>query len=340
MTSERTWSRQGHRHLDDTGDMTPDNVGDLSEDALVAYITERTGTAPEGEVWAGDDTAVIAASGQRMLFAIDSMQQGVDFDLAWARGSDVGWKALAINLSDVAAMGGEPRRCVVSLTVPPSLERAWLDDFLEGLLAAARDWGVDVVGGDISSGSEVATSVSVLGSVDRPVLRSGAGVGDVIGVTGSLGGAAAGLEYLKRGSADLDPAVVERQLRPRPRILEGKALAQAGATAMIDVSDGFLLDLTRLTRASGVGFEIARDRVPVDPAIDDPDALRFALEGGEDFELVATIPADRWEAAVEGVRSVGGSLTGVGRTVASGLSLDGEPLRVEEVKGWDHLQNR
>jgi thiamine-monophosphate kinase len=230
---------------------------------FVSSLVRRLGPAPAGEVWAGDDAAVVSPPPGRLLLAIDPMVQGVHFVEPTA---DVGWSAVARNVSDVAAMGGRPCHALVSIVVPPGAE---LGALLDGLVEA-HEHLCPIVGGDTSSGPTLTITVAVTGAVDGPpVLRSGARPDDVLFVTGPLGAAPA---------------------RPMPRVAEGHAARRAGATAMIDISDGLALDLRRLAAASAVG--VALDAVPVADGASWDDALGR----GEDYELLFAAP-DR--AAVE-----------------------------------------
>jgi len=248
-------------------------------------------------VWSGDDAAVVrvplssgSSPGQAplLLLAADTVVAGVDADLSLTTLADFGWKAMAVNLSDIAAMGGRPDHALVSVV---GLGPDELEDLYEGIVEAAAEFGCDVVGGDLSAGSEVVVSVAVTGWVDgEPVLRSGARPGDRIWVTGPLGAAAAGLRLLRQAGpvphawGQADQALVSAHARPRPAVAEGVIARLAGATAMIDVSDGLAADLDQLARRSGVGFELANVPVADGAAIDE------ALAGGDDYVLVFTTP--------------------------------------------------
>ncbi len=224
-----------------------------------------------------------------LLLCADATVAGVHADLGVVGVDDLGWKAMASSISDVAAMGGRPLHALVTVSGP--LGAVDVDLLFDGLLAAAAAWDCEVVGGDLTAGTELAVSVAVVGVVDgAPVLRSGARPGDTLLVTGALGAAAAGLTLLRSGRAGeaLDLELAHR--RPRARVAEGQAARRAGATAMIDVSDGLASDLLHLADASGVGVVV--DHVPVATGVarfsDDPEAL--ALGGGEDYELLLAAP--------------------------------------------------
>ena len=328
--------------------MSERRISELREDDLVARIRARIGAPDDDEVWSGDDAAVLIAPGERLVHTVDALVEGVDFDLAYCSGVDVGWKAVAVNVSDLAAMGATPSHALAALGVRDDMPLEVFDGVLDGLVAAGDRWGVRLVGGDLSSASEIWLSVSLLGAAPtKATLRSGARPDDFIGVTGSLGGAAAGLAVLRRGgpSGPAEERLARRQLRPEARLAAGRELA-AGATAMIDVSDGLARDLGRLLRAGDCGCEIASDSIPVDadlveigPALGF-DPLETALTGGEDYELLLTIGETHWDEAVAAAAGAGVSLSRIGQVTDGESRIDGRALALWEERGWDHLQNR
>jgi thiamine-monophosphate kinase len=323
---------------------SPALVADIGESGLIELVVQRFGAGPEGEVWAGDDAAIIG-TGARSLLTTDVVVEGVDFDLSYCTGFDVGWKSLAVNVSDVAAMGGTPARAVVALSLSPASPLPLVEAFLDGLEAGAREWSIGIVGGDISGAREMSVSVTLVGTLEgEPVLRSGARPGDAVCVTGTLGGAAGGLFALQRGLAGHNPDVdrlAARQLRPEPRVRESELLRDA--TSMIDVSDGLALDLSRLMSASGTGCDLRGDLIPVDPCLaaleGGPDPTRLALSGGEDFELLCTLDPSSLDERMAALDAPLAGLTRIGVVTGGGCLLDGEPLRGEE-PGWDHLRSR
>ena len=261
-----------------------------SEAEALEALGQMLPASPRGQTWFGDDAASVAppAQGSQLLVALDTVVGGLDADLSLTTLADLGWKALAVNLSDIAAMGGAPSCAVVGVV---GLTTEALRDLYAGLLLASARYACPVVGGDLSGGKEVVVTVAVNGWVEgRPVLRSGARPRDAIWVTKPLGAAAAGLRCLRelavtgRGPSPVERALVAAHARPEPALPEGATARKLGATAMIDVSDGFSLDLSRLASSSGVGFELSR--VPVAPGA----TLEDALGGGEDFALVFTLP--------------------------------------------------
>lgn len=249
------------------------------EFAAIERLRRMLPSPPAGETWIGDDAAVVVPPVGGLLLAADMVVAGVHADLSLVGLDDLGWKAVAVNVSDIAAMGGRPTHALVSVAGPPHVDLVTL---YEGIRAAAEEYGCPVVGGDLASCKELVVSVAVAGDCeDRPpVLRGGALPGDALFVTGPLGASAAGLRLLREGRADEGPELVAAHRRPKARVEEGRAARAAGATAMVDVSDGLASDVRRLAEASGVGIVI--DQAPVAPGA----TLEEALGGGEDYELI------------------------------------------------------
>ena len=240
--------------------------------------------------------------GHKLVVTTDVLVEGLDFTADLSGPEDWGWKAVVANLSDLAAMGAEARWLVLALTAPEATTLATLERVYTGVGEACRAFGAALVGGDISGGPALSLAVTALGEVERPVTRSGARPGDRLAVTGPLGPAAAGLALLRSAdpaAADLlgrFPGLAAAHRRPVPALAMGLALAQAGATAMIDVSDGLAGDALHLAEASGVGLEISDPAVPLAPGVAetatllDLDPMALALGGGEDFVLAAALP--------------------------------------------------
>jgi thiamine-monophosphate kinase len=263
--------------------MTTSAKHQRGERAALETLARILPSAPPGEIWFGDDAAVLSRpSGEQLLLATDCVVAGVHFDPRISSLADVGWRVLAANVSDIAAMGGWALAVVAAVAGPRAGD---LEPLYKGLVEAATHYGCPVVGGDLSSGSDLVVSVAILGSAGErpPVLRSGARPGDRLFVTGPLGRAAAGLRLLREDALCVGHLPLAHR-RPEARPREGRAAAAAGATAMIDVSDGLGIDLDRLATASEVGLHL--DRVPVAPGA----TLEEALGGGEDYELVFTAP--------------------------------------------------
>jgi thiamine-monophosphate kinase len=320
-------------------------LSDVGEFGLIDRFRALLGEPPEGEVWIGDDAAVLRAPGGTLLFTADLLVEGVHFDLGWTSPEDLGWKAIAVNASDIAAMGGTPRRALVSLGVRPGLDVAFLEALYAGMRACCDRYGLAVAGGDTSRAVELVISVALIGNPAgrRVVERRGAAPGDVVCVTGTLGAAAAGLALLRAGlpaRADLAAA----HLRPTPRVREAEVLRRQLPSAMVDVSDGFAADLGHLCAASGVGARIEAARLPL-AALDGLalplDALDLALGGGEDYELCFTITPDRAARAAEEVEAATGTpvhLVGEVTGAEAGLVLvAGGAAAPLPAGGWDHF---
>lgn len=267
-----------------------------AEFAAIDTIRRAVPAPPEGETWIGDDAAVVRARSEgSILLAADAIVEGVHFDLQLVDAADVGWKSLAVNVSDIAAMGGRPLHALVTIIGARS---EMIEGLARGLGEAAAAYGCGVVGGDISSGACLALSVAITGTTNangRAVYRSGACPGDQLFVTGPLGQSSAGLRALRAQASGGDRAPAALSLayrRPQARVAEGTAAAAGGATAMIDVSDGLGIDLDRLATCSGVG--VVLDHIPTAPQA----TIEDAIGGGEDYELVfaASDPATIWQA--------------------------------------------
>jgi thiamine-monophosphate kinase len=316
-----------------------ETLGELGEAAVLRRIFPRLPDAAVALVGPGDDAAVLAAPDGRYVVTTDTMVHGPDFRLAWSTPHDLGWKAAATNLSDVAAMGARATALVVAVAAPPDTPVSLLEGLADGLRDACAELapGCGVVGGDLSVSPALVIAVTAFGDLEGrdAVLRSGASEGDVVAVSGSLGLAAEGLALLFERAIDDEgvpdavrahalraefPEALRAQLTPHPPLADGVAAALAGATAMLDVSDGLAIDARRIADASGVAIDLDSS------AIGSP----VALAGGEDHALLATFPA--------ALAGPGASLPGGFRRIGtvragSGLSVDGRPYT--ERGGWD-----
>lgn len=323
----------------------------LGESALIERIAARVqneAIASPLTVLLGieDDTAVLRVGDRTLLWSADMLVERVHFRLDWIDARSLGWKSLAVNLSDIAAMGGEPAGALLVLALPPEQTGSWLDEFLEGFLECARAYGTALIGGDTNRADMMVIDVSVLGVVSgEPVRRAGAQVGDWILVTGALGGARAGLEALLGGQGagiDLTP-----HFRPQPRLQAGALARQLGATAMMDLSDGLAADLPKLLRASGKGAIIHPAQLPVHPVAaqwaqgQGLDPALFAFAGGEDYELLLTAPPAVARQLLEQLPAQAGvALTPIGTVIAEPmLWLEYPDGRRESplLSGWDHF---
>ncbi|WJL95792.1 thiamine-phosphate kinase [Microbacterium sp. ET2] len=309
-------------------------VGDLTEGEILARILGRFPPS-RALLGPGDDAAVLAAPGGRIVASVDTLVHGPDFRLAWSSAWDLGWKAAAVNLADIAAMGARPTALLVALAMPDHTPVSFVEGLAEGLRAGCDELapGAAVEGGDLTVSDTLTIAMTALGVLDgaEPVTRSGARPGDVVAVCGELGKAAQGLAILfGRFCVDGRPvpiaplpgddaALVDAQLRPRPPIAAGARAATHGATAMMDVSDGLALDAGRLARASDVTLELRTTALGPHPA--------DALAGGEDHALLATFPAAVGPAP--GFRVIGS----VGVAGEDPVLVDGEPY--DGKGGWD-----
>ena len=289
----------------------------------------------------GDDAAVVSVSGNSFVVTTDTMIEDHDFRLDWSTGFDLGFKAIASNVADVAAMGAVPIALTVAIALPGSTDIKFLEDFAAGLNAGIQELapGASVVGGDLASSDKVFISVTAHGDLQglQPVLRSGAQVGDIVAVAGTLGRAAAGLALLQSDS-DAKSAfddLVNIQLRPQPPITAGVIANKAGATSMLDISDGLAKDATRIAKASGVTIQIDSSALDGFKAVLELAAMRLEVDtgnwvlfGGEDHSLLATFP--------QGVE-IPKEFKPIGSVLNKGeqdVLLNSEPL---QQKGWDSI---
>ncbi len=318
---------------------------------LIEILRARCALArADVRVGIGDDGAVLAPpADHELVAATDTLVEHVHFPIA-TRPEDVGWKALAVNLSDLAAMGATPAWALLALTLP-SPDRDFVTRFADGFAALAAQHGIALVGGDTTNGPLTVT-VSVVGFVPRgrALLRSGARAGDLVFVTGTLGDAAAGLRFPFEGlfqsaaSSDACDALRARLDRPTPRVAAGIVLREH-ASSCIDVSDGLLADAGHVARASGVGIDITAAALPASPALlqafGEPERLSLQATGGDDYELVFTLAAADESAVLRDLAKAGCGATRIGRVVAThaGVRLldgDGNEIAVKR-RGWEHF---
>ncbi|GAA1757959.1 thiamine-phosphate kinase [Luedemannella helvata] len=312
------------------------SVASAGEFGLIAKVTARLASAPTTLLGPGDDAALVAAPDGRVIACTDVLVEGRHFRRDWSSAVEVGHRAAAANLADVAAMGGVATALLVALCAPPDLDVSWAEDLADGLGAECELVGAAVVGGDMSSSPVLTIAVTALGDLGgrAPVRRDGARPGDVVALAGRVGYAAAGCTVLSRGFRS-PKMLVEAYRRPQVPYWAGPAAAVLGATSMIDVSDGLLQDLGHISRASGVAIDIKREAFDVPPAMRDAasalgvDPYTWVLAGGDDHPLVATFPAGT--RLGEDWLVIGAAREGEGVTVNGRAFLD-SPL------GWEHFR--
>jgi len=332
-------------------------VSEIGEFGLIELLAEMAYRTRDNqkEAWRklvigiGDDTAAWHGDASIQLATIDALIQNVHFSLDTASWEEVGWKALAVNLSDIAAMGGLPRYALVSLALSSNTEVEDVTALYTGMIDLAQQFEVVIAGGNISSSPQLAIHIALLGSTasrDKPILtRSAARPGEKVAVTGHLGAAAAGLKMLSK-NLQFEPeaaALLRRAfLKPSPRIAEGQLLVEHGIEAAIDISDGLIADLTHVCEASHVSARIELNRVPASPsvkAIFTDRALELALTGGEDYELLFTgspEAIDKISRAASCPVSVIGEITAGKAGEITLLDSQGKPVDLPGT-GWDHF---
>jgi thiamine-monophosphate kinase len=311
-------------------------LASTGEFGLINRVIARLGVAPTTILGPGDDAAVVASSDGRVVACVDVLVEGRHFRCDWSSATDIGHRAAAASLADVAAMGGVGTALLVALCIPPDLDPRWVEQLADGLAAEAEMVGAAVVGGDLAASAVITISVTALGDLDgrAPVLRSGARPGDLVAMAGRVGPAAAGYTILARGFRS-PKALVEAYRRPTVPYWAGPAGAKLGATSMIDVSDGLIADVGHLGDASNVGIDLRRDSFTVTQPMSDAasalgvDPYTWVLAGGDDHPIVATFPPgtplpEEW--------------TVIGRVLdGTGVTVDGRPYTGGS-PGWDHFR--
>ena len=314
----------------------PETLATLGENEALKRTVSRLKKSENTIVGSGDDAAVVKTSNDRFVVTTDTMIEGHDFKTEWSSAFDLGWKAVATNISDVAAMGAKPTALVVALAVPKETEITWLEQFADGLQAALDFFAptAEIVGGDLAAAEQIVISVTAHGDLEgrEPILRTGAKPGDILAVAGTLGQAAAGLSLLQSGNQDAISAYddwVNVQRRPMPPIQSG--IDATEATSMLDISDGLAKDAHRIARASNVKLTINKQALDgycarIDDVADrlEVKAIDWVLFGGEDHSLLATFPAGA---------TIPRSFKPIGFVSAGeGVYLDDSPL---PERGWD-----
>lgn len=318
------------------GDMAFSSDATLADAGEFGLIEAFTALFEQGEhvlIGPGDDAAVLRIRNGHVVVSTDLMVEGRHFRRDWASAEDVGHRAAAQNLSDINAMGGTAHSLTIGLAAPPDLPAQWALDFARGFAAECATVGASVVGGDLTRADEIVIAVTVIGACTQaPIVRSGAVAGDVLALAGRQGWAAGGLAVLGRGFRS-PRVLVEAYRRPQPPYAQGKVAAEAGATSMIDISDGLLAEAKHLADESGVSidvrrsaFDLAEPLVAVGAALG-ADPLQFVLGGGDDHSLLATFPGTK--DVPEGWLVIGSVGEGAGVTVDGG--------EYEGPTGWTHF---
>lgn len=315
------------------GSGTGPTLADLGEFGLISALAGKLDAPAHVLIGPGDDAALVAAPGGRILISTDLLIENRHFRRDWSSANDVGHKAAAANLADIAAMGGTATSLTVGFAAPGDLDAQWAIDMSAGFGEECQRVGAVVVGGDVTAADQIMIAVTVLGSCGgEPVRRSGARPGDVVAIAGRIGWAAAGFHVLTRGFRS-PRAVVEAHRRPDPDYAAGPRAAAAGARALIDVSDGLLAELGHIASASGVSidvhsaaFEIAEPLQAVGAALG-MDPLSFILTGGDDHTMLATFP--NGATLPEEFRQIGAVAEPVGGTEGPAVTVDGAPYEGE-----------
>ena len=319
--------------------------------AKMVYRAQDKQIAPRQQliIGIGDDAAAWHGDASIQLATVDSFIQDVHFSLGITPWSELGWKALAINLSDIAAMGGVPRYALVSLALPDHTELDAVTTLYQGMIELAQQFGVAIVGGDTSSAPLVAINITILGSArsqDGHILtRSGAQAGEKVAVTGYLGAATAGWEMLTKQlqfDSEATACLKGAFLHPYPRIAEGQLLIAQGVKTAIDISDGLISDLNHICKASQVSARIEVDRVPIQPAVKanfGDRALELALSGGEDYELLftgSTEVIDKISATAPCPITIIGEMVADKTGKITLVDRQGNPFNLSK-GGWEHF---
>lgn len=311
------------------------SIAEIGEFGLIARVVARLDAGPKALLGPGDDGAVVAAPDGRVVASTDVLVEGRHFRRDWSGPADVGHRAAAANLADIAAMGASPTALLVAFCAPADLEVSWAEELAGGLSAEAVLAGASVVGGDMSSSPTLTVAVTALGDLGGrpPVVRGGAQPGDILALAGRTGHAAGGYTILSRGFRT-PKMLVDAYRRPEVPYPAGPLAARLGATSMIDISDGLLQDLGHIATASVVGIDVRRDAFTVPGQMRDAatalgvDPYQWLLAGGEDHALAATFPPG--VTLPEGWREIGRVHDGAGVTV------DGKPW--SGPTGWDHFR--
>ena len=334
-------------------------VKDLGESGVIRLLTDKVvrerGSAGSARshgfgllVDAGDDTAAWSNGTVTELYTTDTVVEGVHFTRDTTPWVDLGWKLMAANVSDIAAMGGAPLFALITLGMPPDMEVADLESLYDGTIELGNKYGVAIVGGDLVRSPVVFATVSLTGACQRdPMQRSAARPGDLIAVTGHLGSSAGGLEIMLNNlpvDGDARDQLVTTHRRPEPCASQGELLSHHGVRAAMDISDGLVEDLSKMCQASAVAARVAADKIPIHSSLKQAfpkEYMEMALGGGEDYQLLFTAPLELMERVIKLLPSpaavVGEIVDGEAGKVTVLDSANGQPLRTAR-RGWDHFE--
>ncbi len=337
---------------DDTRAYTLDmNLRDIGEFGLIERIRAMLPANEDLVVPPGDDAAVWRHGNEFTVATTDTMVDGVHFRIAKSAAEDVGWKTLATNLSDIAAMGATPRFALVTLCLPADTSSAYVDALYAGIRDCAETYATTIAGGDIVSSPVLTINIAATGTAPAradgaPAIlrRDSARPGDVIAVTGTLGGSAAGLRLLQSGqSCDVAKELIRRHMRPAAQVTAGHAAVAAGIGCAIDISDGLLQDIGHICEASRVAADLRAADIPTDPMVSAcfrGDAITLALTGGEDYELILVGPAETIANARQSIDiplTTIGTITEPRTSTIRVLDASGKPMHLPE-SGWNHFR--
>lgn len=310
----------------------------LDEFSLISLLSAKLKTFGDVVVGIGDDAAVVRKNGGYLFLTTDVLIEDVHFSLSWEKFVSnlfflIGRKLIAVSLSDVASMGGVPLYALVNLCLPSDYDYKRIEELYDGISEISKEYSVSVLGGDTSRSKVFAFSSFVVGEGTSYMLRSGAVVGDLVAVTGTLGDSGAGLEQLLRGRI-VEKTLVDKFLNPIPRVREGREALSLGVNAATDISDGLVFNLYTIAESSGVAVHFYSDKIPISQSLlsytsDGLKALEYALFGGEDYELIVTFN----ERLLSSVENLGFTVIGEVRE-GRGVYLDGQLV---EKKGYDHF---
>ena len=313
-------------------------ISRIGEFGLIDRISRKI-KDPDVITQIGDDTSVIKAGKKFLLFTTDTLVEGDHFSNEWSSPLQIGKKAMEINVSDIAATGGTPKYVLISLCLRKDMDVEWVEELYKGIYTVAKKYGFEVIGGNLTHGKQIVIDVSMIGETRKPVTRSGAKVNDLICVTGDLGKSKAGLElFLKYGKGAKRFHSTKFHLEPVARLRESRIISKV-ANSMIDVSDGLAPEVSHICDLSGKGAVIWKDKIPISRQTKmSADLLKkdphdFALYGGEDFELVFTVPKNK----LNKIKGIKFSVVGQILPKKQGLYLEDNGKKKKLAKGYDHF---